>query len=462
MSLAEYLSAVSQGHPELRAMAARGGQYEASLQKAEGAYDSTLIHKSAARLSGYYDGIYARQRYVQPIETFNAQFFTEYRISDQDFPVYEQENQTLSGGEASVGVRLSLLQNRDIDDNRFGIRQASVDTQKWRQQVRIAQSEFYFEAIQAYLNWAEAKNYQAAAQQLVETTRAQQNAIQQRVDSGDLADLALTEFATRLLERELSLLEAEGKVQTSLQKLSYFMGGWKGNFYQSQSSLFTEQSRGWQTLFALAEQTRKDINTHPAVATKLLELSVYQQKLRLADTKLLPKLDLEAAIAKDFGAGPAPLEQAETKIGLYFSLPLQRNQAKAEKSKVQLELQQLNAELDALKQAITTQLEEARVNLNYATRLFEMNHQQVSLNNRLLLQEQRQFELGASDFFMLNSREVDAFKAKLKSIRAEFNIYRQQLRILKIQASLDHEFVVSTAATQTWGNEVIIQRTPQL
>ena len=73
-----------------------------------------------------------------------------------------------------------------------------------------------------------------------------------------------------------------------------------------------------------------------------------------------------------------------------------------------------------------------------------MQEQQVILSRKLFEQEQRQFEFGSSDFFMLNNREADAFQAELKALTARINVYREALAILKINAVLDHAFIQQT------------------
>jgi len=180
---------------------------------------------------------------------------------------------------------------------------------------------------------------------------------------------------------------------------------------------------------------------HPALNAKAYEMEDLKQNKRLAEVNLMPTLDVEAKIARDLGAGPNSLHETDALIGLQFSVPFNRTQAKAKRSKVEYEINTLFAKTEALKQSINAKLHETAVNLSYAKQLFSMQKEQVQLSQKLFEKEQRQFQLGSSDFFMLNSREVDAFNADLKALKTGIKVYREELEILKLEAHLDHAFV---------------------
>ena len=102
-------------HPYVQAINEGNYQAAAELEIARSSFDPFIEQKTKSRVSGYYDGSNLTQRFTNPIEDFNASVFGEYRIAAGDFPSYEGYYDTLSAGEASVGVAMSLLQNREID-----------------------------------------------------------------------------------------------------------------------------------------------------------------------------------------------------------------------------------------------------------------------------------------------------------------------------------------------------------
>lgn len=446
-TLQQYLSSVANNHPEILAIDATTGQYGADIQYADGAYDAKLEHNSFSRVAGYYDGLQASQKFSKPLEAYNAEIFSEYRISDGDFPVYEQEYATLSGGEASLGVKLSLLQGRDTDKKRTAMASARLKYKMWSEEAKLAQSEFYYSAILAYLDWVEAVSYFNKIEQLVAVSVNRQEGIKTRVAEGDVAEFELLEFETRLLERQSSLLAAERKVRANMQKLRYYMHS--GEAFDEQSQVPKSAAKiTWPASFNLAVKS-SDVDNHPALAAKALEMQGLKQKMRLAQVALLPKLDIEAKVARDIGSGPTSLQDTEAKIGLYFSVPFDRTQAKAKKSRTQYEIYALESKTNALRQSIDAKRQERLVNLSYAKRLHDMQTKQVVLSRKLFEQEQRQFEFGSSDFFMLNNREADAFQAELKALTTRINVFREELALLKINAVLDHPFIQKTLRAHT-------------
>lgn len=446
-TLQQYLSSVANNHPEILAIDATTGQYGADIQYADGAYDAKLEHNSFSRVAGYYDGLQASQKFSKPLEAYNAEIFSEYRISDGDFPVYEQEYATLSGGEASLGVKLSLLQGRDTDKKRTAMASARLKYKMWSEEAKLAQSEFYYSAILAYLDWVEAVSYFNKIEQLVAVSVNRQEGIKTRVAEGDVAEFELLEFETRLLERQSSLLAAERKVRANMQKLRYYMHSGEAFDEQSQAPKSAAKIT-WPASFNLAVKS-SDVDNHPALAAKALEMQALKQKMRLAQVALLPKLDIEAKVARDIGSGPTSLQDTEAKIGLYFSVPFDRTQAKAKKSRTQYEIYALESKTNALRQSIDAKRQEHLVNLSYAKRLHDMQTKQVVLSRKLFEQEQRQFEFGSSDFFMLNNREADAFQAELKALTTRINVFREELALLKINAVLDHPFIQKTLRAHT-------------
>ncbi|MCG8496099.1 MAG: hypothetical protein MI796_08665, partial [Enterobacterales bacterium] len=119
-------------HPYVLAINEGNYQAAAELEIARSSFDPYIEQKTSSRVSGYYDGTNLTQRFSNPFEDFNGSVYTEYRISDGDFPVYEADYETLSGGEASVGIAISLLKNRELDKRRTELANAGLATSQWQ------------------------------------------------------------------------------------------------------------------------------------------------------------------------------------------------------------------------------------------------------------------------------------------------------------------------------------------
>jgi len=223
----ELVAAIQRHHPEYLATLARTEQVAGERLEAEAAFDVRLVQDTYARSSGYYDGSYAEQRVIQPIQSMNAEVFGSYRISDGEFPVYEAEYQTLDMGEASLGVRLSLLQNRETDKRRLTQVMAAWRFMEAESKQLAELNKLIYKGVSAYLSWYQSYRKVAVVKDLVALTRERITGVQARVLSGDLAAINLTEFETTLLRRQLMENEAEQQFQLARQRLSYFWRIWQ-------------------------------------------------------------------------------------------------------------------------------------------------------------------------------------------------------------------------------------------
>ena len=190
----ELVAAIQSHHPEYLATLARTEQVAGERLEAEAAFDVRLVQDTYARSSGYYDGSYAEQSVIQPIQSMNAEVFGSYRISDGEFPVYEAEYQTLDMGEASLGVLLSLLQNRETDKRRLTQVMAAWRFMEAESKQLAELNKLIYKGVSAYLSWYQSHRKVAVVKDLVALTRERITGVQTRVLSGDLAAINLTEF----------------------------------------------------------------------------------------------------------------------------------------------------------------------------------------------------------------------------------------------------------------------------
>lgn len=221
----QLVSTLSTQHPEALAAQSRTQQAEGRRSVADAAFDLRVAQTTDIRSSGYYDGRVADQRMVQPLKPLNAEVFGAYRISDGSFPVYEQEYQTLDDGEVSLGVKISLLQNRDTDPRRLELENSAWHYQETASNQLLDVNKLVYRGVSAWLDWYQSTLKRAVVAELLALTENRLDAIQQRVDSGDLASITLTEFRTTLLQRTVLLQEADRVEAQARDRLAYFMVG---------------------------------------------------------------------------------------------------------------------------------------------------------------------------------------------------------------------------------------------
>jgi outer membrane protein TolC len=424
-------------HPYVLAINEGNYQAAAELEIARSSFDPIIEQKTNSRVSGYYDGTNLTQRFTNPIEDFNGSVFGEYRISDGDFPSYEGGYETLSAGEASVGVAISLLQNREIDKRRTELRNAGLATSQWEALATSLINDFVYKGINEYISWYESALQVLAVKELLDTASERERALVTRVEKGDLAKIILTEFRANILQQKLLLAELTQKRDGHAQMLSFYWRSPTGQMLAIDEDMPPNDIK-WPFLVGNGQLVtlRNALNQHPELDIMKLEQAVVENKTALANNALLPKLDLKASIARDVGSGSETLEGTETKLGLSFSYPLGNRKAKAERAQLLSKQRELQHKLASTEQVITQRFEQALVFWTQAKDIAAFQSENASLARTLSQVEKTRFDAGDSDMFVLNARAQAEIRAQIKEIKARVDLLKAELMLYKEAAML--------------------------
>lgn len=438
LTMERLINSIREYHPVILSAQARREQTDTAPQRARGAFDLNVNQSTISRVNGFYDGQYIEQGIVQPLEIAGADIKARYRVSDGSFPTYQDLLNTTNGGEASIGLSLSLLRDRDVDDRRAGLFEANYTQSIGVIQEQLTINQLLFEGLTAYLNWYQATLVTGVAQSLVELAETRREGIESRVENGDLAAITITEFETTLLTRQIALQEARQDLLRAQQQLLFYWRGENGGNYTASDLTMPELPMplpfdDWE--FDLAWQNRI-IGAHPTVNELDAELEIARNQARLKRNNMLPQLDLEVQLGNDFGSGLNRLDGPESYVGLNFSVPLQRNRAKAERTAAEAKVNELayarRVQVDRLKLS----LNESLLQLVTFDQLRQLRTQQADIAKELENQEHARFDAGDSDQFLLNQREAAAGQAQLEAIAAEVAWLRQKLALLALGINL--------------------------
>lgn len=425
-------------HPYTRAIKEGSVQAGADIDIAQSAFDPYVEQDTFSRITGYYHGTSLQQRVVKPIEDYNASVFTEYRITNGDFPVYEQEYETLSAGEASIGIAFSLLKGRDTDKRRIGVENARLDFQAWQAQASDLLNSFIYKGLTDYLVWYESALQVQALESLLETVSERETAIATRVKQGDLAQIELTEFRANILQQTLLVEKLKQKRDGYAHALSYYLRDSTGHMIDLRHATLAPKDIEWPFWVGEAQinTLRSQLLDHPTLKSMRLAQSLNQNKVRLANNALLPKLDVKASIAQDFGGGSTTLDDTESKVGLSFSYPLGNRQAMAEVTKAESKNRELAFKVDAFQQKLVQSFEQAYTYWVQAKHVVKLQKENAELARELSSMERQRFNEGDSDMFVLNARTSAEIKAQMKEIEARVDLLKAELTLYKIAAAL--------------------------
>ncbi len=438
LTMERLIESIRSHHPIIMSARARRMQAETASQRAQGAFDLAINQSTMSRLNGFYDGQYLEQGVIQPLEIAGAEISATYRRSEGDFPIYQDFFNTMTGGEASVGLSFSLLRDRDLDERRAGLFEAPFTETIGQIEEQLTINGLLFEGLIAYLNWYQAALVTDVAASLVELAETRREGIETRVANGDLAAITLTEFETTLLTRQITLQEAQQELMRAQQQLLFYWRGDNDANLSANDLVLPELPVSWPFdayQFDLSWQNRI-VGAHPSLQELDAELEIARNRARLSANNLLPTLDFEVKYGNDFGSGPSSLDRPESYVGLNFSVPLQRNRAKADRASALARVNELDFNRQVQFDRLSVQLNESLLQLATFDQLRQLRADQAEIAKELEEQELARFDAGDSDQFLLNARETAAGQAQLEAIAAEVAWLRQKIALLALGIDL--------------------------
>lgn len=402
-----------------REAAARSDQLSA-----DGAFDLMLKGEAYDRLTGFYSGGFAKAEARQPLRPYGAEVFASYRVSDGNFPTYENAFNTNQLGEVKVGALFSLLRNRDIDQRRFAIEDTRLAASQARLDVMLVQLNVQHEALRAYWRWVAAGEEIRVFEELLEIAEARQVGLMREVREGARPAIALTENEQNLLRRRNLLEQARRDFRTASNSLGFYLRDAAGRLIVPTREQLPERSQLKAIVPAAAlaaNPVSEVIETRPELQTFRLALERANNRVALRRNDLQPRLDGSIELSRDFGpvgAGGPGFDSTDTVVGLTFSVPLQRREARGRLERAEAELRETELRQRRIADQITTEVGNILANLEAAVRIADLAEAEVRQANAMVQAERTRFRLGAADFFFVNAREEAAANARVSAIRA--------------------------------------------
>ncbi len=407
-------------YPQVVAALAERRGAAGELLAARGAFDTVFSAEGQSRLAGYYDGQYAKAEVSRALGPMGARVYGGYRISEGDFPTYEDYYYTDQAGELSLGILFSLLRDRAIDENRFGVRDARLALREADLEVLLTRVGVQQQALLAYWRWVAAGRQLEVYEDLLRLAQTRTEGLEAEVERGARAAIYLTENAQTVTRRRVLVEQARRDFRLAANALSLYLRGPLGEpAVPAPSRLPAPEAVELPTLADAAL---------PAILARRPELALLRTaaerargRVALAENTLKPRLDVGVSAAKDIGpvaeGGPSR-NDAEAILGVEFEIPLGRRAARGELAAARAEVRALEAERRLAQDRIGIELREIVLELEAAENLLRLARQEVEQAERIRQAEQRRFEEGASDFFLINLREEALADARTRYARS--------------------------------------------
>ncbi|TRD11972.1 TolC family protein [Erythrobacter insulae] len=403
-----------------REAAARSDQLSA-----DGAFDLILKAEAYDRVTGTFSGGFAEVGASQPLRPLGAEVYGSYRISDGRFPIYENFYNTNQAGELKVGALFSLLRDRRIDKRRFAIEDTRIAASQASLDVLLVQLKVQHDALKAYWYWLAAGREIGVYEELLEIAQARTIGLTREVRAGAKPRIALTENEQNVIRRKTLLTEAQRNFTNASNSLSYFLRDSAGRMITPTREQLPDTStlEALPDMQSLLSQEVSDVmDNRPELQNFRLAMERATNKIELRRNDLQPKLEVGVELSRDFGAvgdGGSTFDSTDTVVGVKFTVPLQRREARGRLQRAEAELREMELREQRVSDQIEVELGNILTNLNASLDLADLAGQEVEQASAMVAAERKRFSLGAGDFFLVNLREESAADAQVRAIRAD-------------------------------------------
>ena len=395
------------------------------VQAAKGDFDLLLKAESYDRVTGFWTGSVLKTEARQNLQSYGAQIYAGYRISDGTFPVYEDVNFTNTLGEFKVGASFSLLRDRKIDSRRFRLRDTELAAQQANFDVLLTRVDVQQKVLNSYWRWVAAGRELDVYRSLLKIAQDREAGLKKQVARGAKSQISIVENQQNIIRRKVFFTQAERNFMVATNALSFYLRGVDGTLVSPDpKQLPTEDllpSLDDTVVYDLAK-INNVLRRRPELRNLEFAIKRAENKIAISKNNLAPKLDLKLEVSRDFGdiaEGGISRDSTDTIIGLNLSVPFQRREAKGQLSRAEEELYSLQLQQRRLKDQIEVGLKNILADLTTTLRLSKLAKDEVVQSNLMVVAERNKFNLGASDFFLVNLREERAADAQIRSIRAK-------------------------------------------
>lgn len=409
----------------LESLASRNAAAGESLS-AQGAFDVVFSASTRNRLTGFYDGQVVEAKAERNLRPLGGQVYGSYKLSQGDFPVYEDINFTDEFGEFKVGALFSLLRDRAIDSRRFSISDAGLALRQADLEVLLTKLGVQHKALSAYWRWVAAGHKLDIYRGLRVLAEERQAGLERQVSSGARAEIFLTENRQNITRRRIFERQAVRDLNQAEARLALYYRAADGSLdHPAPAQLPPVPVMDGVVIDWLVNQDPQlpdVLSQRPDLAVLRTSIERARGRVALAENDLKPRLDFSFEASKDLGdiaQGGISRDAADTVVGLKFSVPLEQRRARGRLATAKASMNALAQKTQLMEDKIAIEIETILIELRTASDLLALAALEVSQADTMRAAEQRRFSQGASDFFLVNVREETAADARIRYIDAE-------------------------------------------
>lgn len=398
-----------------------GKQYidAARIQTAQGGFDTRLSAEYDKKDYPLSNSEFSDISFSKPTEN-GTELIVGYRKAEG---IQEYNNiKTGSEGEFRVGVKVpvfSLL--NEMNERKYNLDSATINATRSTFESQNNLRNLYARIVSSYYQLLYYNELVKLEKRLLNKAKKRNNFIERRVHSGDLADVALLESKQQMISREQRVLRTKNSYSQALLIFLKYMNISQKEFnmkYDLPSlKMLKKKKIIFQNVISKALKSRPDIK---ALESKRSKLDLDTAYNTLSE---YPKLNLFAYGVHDIRYGDG------IKVGVQFDIPLERSGYKGKKIEIQKGITQLEEEKNRLLLELKTNLSNLKYSLDIVNQNIHLGYKETKIVESLEEVENKKYEVGSSDLFQVNQREIGTLEVKRKQLEYYLNALMIQQEI---------------------------------
>ena len=388
---------------------------------AKGEFDTKLgakyEEKQYPKSTAHFNDLYVEK----PMEN-GMQWLAGYRQANG---TQEYNNiKTSDEGEVRIGLQVpinSLIQGSN--QRQLNVSLATLNSLQAASSTQKNLRELYFSIFASYYRLLMQQELMSMEKELLKNAQQRYAFIKTQVELGDLPQISVVEAKQNIVDREQRMAESSNAFMIAKQQLMTYLNiseeFFDQNFEIPKLNEFEFQAVTLETAYA------KMIKNRPELEILQYEADKIKQERKFASLMKYPQFD--AAV---YGVHDLQYNNG-VKFSLEMAFPIEQRKFEGKSSEMQLKKEKNDHEVKKelliaeriISNAVTTL---GTLQQNYKSVLDE-----VDLAQQLERAEQRKFEIGQSELFMLNLRELKTLQVKQKKLEYNFRILLNLLEIEK-------------------------------
>ncbi|MFN3345770.1 MAG: TolC family protein [Chloroherpetonaceae bacterium] len=421
ITIEQFLDIVLQANPTSISAELENDIASATLRNAQGGFDPMFNLQYEYKTK---DGLPTADVFNAGVELplstlFGPKFIAKYkrgegtRISNVD--------KTTGNGEASIGVKVPLLQGIFTDKRRASLAKANFTFDLAKANQRKQQNELLREASLAYWSWAEAYGQMDVAKSVLDLAIVRYKGIAERALRGEAAPIDSIEALLEVEKRRGDLLKAERKAESATIKLSVFLWNQDGTPRPLTAMPAKLPPLPSISAFQIQNDKRVALVQRPEIGQIEFEQRSASIDLAFNSEFQRPFIELSAEAMQyklsTFGVN-------DYRLGLTVSQPLFFREANSNVQLAEIKVRRTNLKRLEIERKVLASVDDAVSAIERAKERVEVAEREVQY--ALLVQEgeRRKFQLGESTILILNLRERATAEAQTKLIEARADYLR--------------------------------------